>query len=235
MLTKISPLREQRVRSFIELKKLWNGHAGSRHFHPAMVIKEAGLLLRADTILVPMGKAPSGAKTLAVEADQERLLTLLGVAYRRQVPTGLIKHIASASKQWQRGEKALAHIHLAFAGLPRLERNDDVYRLYLGGALLDDGLKPREMLKELGLDPALCLLAKYAPDQPRVPAGNGRESGRWTKEGDSASTADGADRRLQLAGDVIHVGVLVGDPYPALMVKYPGRHAITSLRSEILH
>ena len=53
-----------------------------------------------------------------------------------------------------RGEKVLAHIHLAFTGLPKLKSANDAYRLYLAGALLDDGLPPREMLAELRPDDA---------------------------------------------------------------------------------
>ena len=47
-------------------------------------------------------------------------------------------------------------------------------------------------MKELGLDPTALGLRKYDPDQPRVPAGNGRESGRW---GDGTSGDDGTSAR----------------------------------------
>jgi hypothetical protein len=147
------------------------------------VIKDAGLVLGADTILVRMGETRSGAKALAVEADRERLLSLLGVSYWGQVPSGIVKNIENASEQWRRGEKGLAHIHLVFTGLPKLKSANDAYRLYLAEALLDDGLPPREMLAELGLDRAIRQLDKSGPNQPRVPAGSGRESGRWTKDG----------------------------------------------------
>jgi hypothetical protein len=99
---------------------------------------------------------------------------------------------------------------LAFTGLPKLESANDAYRLYLAGALLDDGLPPREMLAGLGLDRTMRQLDKYDPDQPRVPAGSGRECGQWTKDGSLASTSGDEDRKVQLAGDVINVGFLVG-------------------------
>jgi hypothetical protein len=165
-------------------------------------------VLGAETVLVRMGEMRSGAKALAVEADRERLLTLLGVSYWDQVPPGIVKNIEKASEQWRRGEKVLAHIHLAFTGLPRLESANDAYRLYLAGALLDDGLPPREMLAELGLHRAMRQLDKFDPDQPRVPAGSGRESGQWTKDGSLAPTSADEDHKVQLAGDVIHVGRL---------------------------
>jgi hypothetical protein len=202
------------VRSFNELKKRWDDHVSHGRFHPGLVIKDAGLVLGADTILVRMGETRSGAKALAVEADRERLLALLGVSYRDQVTTGIVKKIENASEQWRRGEKALAHIHLAFAGLPRLESANDAYRLYLAGALLDDGLPPHEMLAKLGLGRAMRQLDKFDPDQPRAPAGSGRESGQWTKDGSVASTSGDEDHRMQLAGDVIHVGTLASAQIP---------------------
>ncbi len=104
---------------------------GLERIYPGIAIEDAGLVLGADTILVRMGETRSGAKALAVEADRERLLSLLGVSYRDQVPPGIVKNIENASEQWRRGEKTLAHIHLAFAGLPRLESANDAYRLYL--------------------------------------------------------------------------------------------------------
>jgi hypothetical protein len=113
----------------------------------------------------------------------------------------------------------LAHIHLAFARLPRLESANDAYRLYLAEALLDDGFSPREMLAELGLGRTMRRFDKFDPDQPRVPAGSGRESGQWTKDGsfastssdeDHASTSGDEDHKVQLAGDVIYVGRLSG-------------------------
>src|ERR1700730_6311944 len=101
------------------------------------MIKDAGPVLCADTIWVRMGETRSGAKALAVEADRERLLSLLGVSYWDKVPPGIVKHMEKASQQAPRGERALAHIHLAFTGLPRLESTDDAYRRYLAEALLD--------------------------------------------------------------------------------------------------
>jgi hypothetical protein len=207
------------VWSFNELKKRWDDHVSSRRHHPGLAIEDAGLVLGADTILVRMDGSRSGAKALAVEADRERLLTLLGISYWDRVPPGIVKNIEHASEQWRRGDKVLAHIHLAFTGLPRLESTNDVYRLYLAGALLDDGLPPREMLTTLGLGRTLRQIAKYAPDQPRVPSGSGRESGQWTKDEslaailakeDHAATQANENHRVRLAGDVIYVGTLVG-------------------------
>lgn len=67
-----------------------------------------------------------------------------------------------------------------------------------------------------GMRRALAL--KYNPDQPRVPAGNGRESGRWTYggEGGAAQTSesqtvlDRSAQTLQVAGDLLMICVSEG-------------------------
>jgi len=78
-----------------------------------------------------------------------------------------------------RGEKCLAQLHLTFARLPPLTA-DQAFALFAADELLKDGLSPHALMKGLGFDPApLDALEKYNPDQPRVPAGNGRASGQW--------------------------------------------------------
>ncbi len=51
-------------------------------------------------------------------------------------------------------------------------------------------MTPRALMKGLGLDPAaLDGLEKYNPDQPRVPAGNGRANGQWGSGGGASGAA----------------------------------------------
>jgi hypothetical protein len=79
----------------------------------------------------------------------------------------------------------LAQIHLAFLGLPKIDEID-AYRLFLAGTALEKGASPRDLMKALGF-PRARDIEKYNPDQPRVPAGSGRESGKWTTgSGDGA-------------------------------------------------
>jgi len=49
-------------------------------------------------------------------------------------------------------------------------------------------MKPRALMKALGFESADRLI-KYDPDQPRVPAGSGRESGRWASSEGGGSGA----------------------------------------------
>jgi hypothetical protein len=64
------------------------------------------------------------------------------------------------------------------------------------------GVAPRTILEALGPTPAPADLDRaYDPDQPRVPAGNGRPSGQWTS-GDSAGEASD-DRSARASGDQV--------------------------------
>ena len=92
---------------------------------------------------------------------------------------------------WTRGDKFLAQLHLTYARLPPLSE-EQAFALCAADELLKEGMTPRALMKGLGLDPAaLDGLEKYNPDQPRVPAGNGRASGRWGSGGASGREAAG--------------------------------------------
>lgn len=147
---------------------------------PSIEISDRGLVVGAGSLLVRMTREGLGAPRLALDVDGERFLALLSVASREPVRTDVLRHVEAASDHWRQGDKALANLRLVFAGLPRLADPADAYRLRLAEHLLDEGLSPRTLLKELGFDTSALDLVKYAPDQPRVPAGSGRESGRWT-------------------------------------------------------
>jgi len=74
---------------------------------------------------------------------------------------------------------------LAYAGLARID-SADAYRLYLAEVLLDRGMPPRALMKELGIDATWLNLNKFDPDQPRD------AHGRWTDE-------SAADNRIVVA------------------------------------
>ncbi|MGH6834945.1 MAG: hypothetical protein ACREC9_05180 [Methylocella sp.] len=49
-----------------------------------------------------------------------------------------------------------------------------------GRSALESGHSPESLTKELAFERTALDVEKYNPDQPRVPAGSGRESGQWT-------------------------------------------------------
>jgi hypothetical protein len=199
------------------LDRHWRDEGLSRSLHRALTFTQAGLVLGRGTLVAEFEKERLAARGLALDGSA-RLLSLLTAAHGKPVAEGVIEKIRRACEYWCAGEKALAQIHLAFIGLPKIDEMG-VYRLYLAGTALEKGLGPSDLMKTLGFPRAARQLDKYDPNQPRVPAGSGRESGQWTKDGSFASTSvdedpvastsGDDDGRVQLAGEVIHVGFLV--------------------------
>jgi hypothetical protein len=150
--------------------------------------------------LAPEPCWPLDDKALPIEADQERIWTLLSVAYGHEVPLAVLGSLRRVAKHWHSGDESLAAIHLAQTGLPDIGE-DAAYRLSLAAELIGAGVAPRELARELGFSPAAGLL-KYNPDQPRVPAGSGRESAQWTSSGDAAGPAltEGRSAEVSLIG-----------------------------------
>jgi hypothetical protein len=182
-----------------------------------MTLTGQGLVLGAGTLLAKLDD-----KALPIEAGQERIWTLLSVAYGHEVPLAVLGSLRRVAKHWHGGDKCLAAIHLAQMGLPGIGE-DAAYRLSLAAELIDAGVAPRELARELGFGLPHGLI-KYDPDQPRVPAGSGRESGEWTTSGDAPS-GDAAELPLTEgrsvsanAGDINRERVL---PKDAIMVTRP--------------
>lgn len=150
------------------------------NFQETVALAAAGVTLGSDTRLI---RFDARTGRLAIAADSARCLALLAiVAPGARLDPATILHLEAAAGYWERGEKALANLRLAFAGLPRLRDAADAARLRAAEYLLDHGLTPRELLRELDIDASPLDLRKYDPNQPRVPAGQGKDSGRWWSE-----------------------------------------------------
>jgi hypothetical protein len=121
------------------------------------------LVLGAGTRLARMVPGQQCISHVAHGKEQERLFALLSVAQRQPISANKLHGIAAALDDWERGEKALAHIRLAQASLPHIDDIDDAYRLFLAETLLDQGMAPRMLMKALGLDASLLDLIKYDP------------------------------------------------------------------------
>jgi hypothetical protein len=156
-----------------ELLRKWEG----RRVHPRMEITGDELMLGAGTILAKMMRVERGAPRLSL-SDEARAMALLATAYERLISPYVLEKIGRAAELWNEGEKALAHIHLAYAGLPPCT-DEQALRLFVADELLDSGVAPAELMKAQGFDLSPLALLKF-PGQPRVPAGSGRESGEWS-------------------------------------------------------
>jgi hypothetical protein len=187
-----------------ELETTWKALRATTLIDDTIRVGEARLTLGAGTALV----ADRDVAPDAVERGEQRLVALLTVAHRRPPSGPALAHVLKGYRRWLRGEDDLAAVHFAFSGLNRLRQpQTDAQRLFAADALLEAGLTPERLVRALDLTPAD--VEKYSPDQPRVPAGNGRPSGQWTADGGGAgaSRATGASaspkatpRRLRAAG-----------------------------------
>ncbi len=125
--------------------------------------------------------------------SHERLEALLAIAFRRLLPAGLLRHVVEAINTSSRGDQALANLRLAIAGLSRVPDAENMsQRMSLAKRLLDVGLTSGELLRELDLGPE-AIGKTFDPSQPRVPAGSGDESGRWTSGSSTGAPRSGAD------------------------------------------
>jgi hypothetical protein len=158
-----------------QLSKAWRAHSASVPIDRAMRFASHGLVLGADTVLAPAGRDREAA------FDEARVAALLAAAHLRMPLPGGMAHLRSAMRKWGVCDDTLASMHLSLSGLDRLSRVSDAQRLFLADRLLDLGLDEGALLKALGFaEVGGSPLGKYSPDQPRVPAGNGRASGEWT-------------------------------------------------------
>jgi hypothetical protein len=187
----------------------WRDRGLGRPLRREMTFTHAGLVLGRGTILAEFGKEGLAARGLAFDGEEARLLSLLTAAYRQPVSGGAIEKIRRAGEFWRAGEKALAQIHLAFLGLRKIGEAD-AYRLFLAGTALEKGASPRDLMKALGFPRAARDIEKYSPDQPRVPAGSGRESGEWTTGGGDGAGRTTFVRRVEISRD----GATMSDANP---------------------
>jgi hypothetical protein len=187
----------------------WREWGLGRPLHREMTFTQAGLVLGRGTLLAEFRTEGRAARGLAFDGEEVLLLSLLTAAYREPLAGGVIERIRRAGEFWRAGEKALAQIHLAFLGLPKIDEAD-AYRLFLAGTALEKGASPSDLMKALGFPRAARDIEKFNPDQPRVPAGSGRESGQWTSDGEGGAPRQTFVERVE----VRVVGATMSDANP---------------------
>ena len=154
-----------------QLERAWRQRRQSAPIEAEVRFAEEGLLLGAGTLL-----ASSGAESSAPDA---RMTVLMTAAHLKAPSATALAHLRKAAQRWREGDDALASMHLALSGLGRLRWPEaDARRLFFADTLLDAGVAADDLLKALTAAPIADSLARYSPDQPRVPAGSGRASGQ---------------------------------------------------------
>lgn len=163
------------------LWRAWSVQKRSFPISPAIYFSPDGLALGAGTILLPA----VGPRRLAdLQGQEVRLLALLAATYGKAISPSVLGAIERAAKSWREGDDIAAVTHLANAGLPLpADPSEEARRLFITDAFIKSGAHPLAILQTLGLDAAYVeTIAKYYNEfEPRVPAGNGIFSGRWTR------------------------------------------------------
>jgi hypothetical protein len=116
-------------------------------------------------------------------AESERAVALVSVAIGRPLDASAATHVRRSLAKAREGDAPLALTHLALAGVGRLDDpREDSRRLFIADGLMKADVPPSTILAALGeaSSPSEILDRAHNPDQPRVPAGNGRPSGQWT-------------------------------------------------------
>jgi len=153
----------------------------------SLVFTEAGLVLGAGTCVAPMRHDGGDAGRLDLSGE-DRILALLTAAFSAPVNAAVLIKLRHASKLWRQGDKSLAQIHLEQLRLPKLETEEQAFRLFLADQLIASGHSPRDLCKVLGFDLPKGL-RKFSPDQTRD------DHGRWTSGGRDAGSAGGSSAR----------------------------------------
>jgi hypothetical protein len=167
--------------------------------------------------------ARASVRDVSVDISELRLVTLLAAAHLRRATAPELTHLSKAAQRWQEGDDALASMHLALSGLNRLKRPvADARRMFFADRLLNGGFHSETIIRALDLHDDV---AKYSPDQPRVPAGNGRSSGEWTTGDASGETSDSSGPSGERSGGASKLKIEL----PSSFVCAPPRGPITPM------
>ncbi|HLH50137.1 MAG TPA: Tox-REase-5 domain-containing protein [Roseiarcus sp.] len=165
-----------------EIEKAWAARAKSAPFYPTPTFVGDALVWGTGIeIALALRDFPKPAEKRACAF---RPAALLAAAFRRPIGGRASAHLRCALYKRSKGDDLGALVHLALMGLPRLGPLDPATRrLFAADRLLHAGVTPETIFKALDLPaPSDETIRKYSPNQPRVPAGNGRLSGQWTSE-----------------------------------------------------
>ncbi len=178
--------------SFDAPAKPWEARDPRAPLQLAMTFEGDALVLGAGTRLGLAKRSLFLRKRDGEAFDEARVAALLAGACGRAITPSQLAHVRGALVKQSEGQTPLALVHLALAGLPKLQPPAEAaWRLSAADELMKRGMAPGELMAALGIGNAAegKLDRAYNPDQPRVPAGSGRSSGQWTS-GDYAD--DGA-------------------------------------------
>jgi hypothetical protein len=208
------------------IEKAWLKTAGRADFVDCLTFSAGDLVLGVQTSIGVVEAEKRAASAGEALARDSRVAALLSAACLRPVPVRAVRHVERALHCQARGETVLAAMHLALAGGPRLDRSGDApRRLFAASELMKRGVPPATIFGALDLDaePLGELERLYNPDQPRTPAGNGIESGRWSAA--DAGSGAGLGSNTVTVGDKAAQDSLFSDGLSHFALRALGRLA----------
>jgi hypothetical protein len=182
-----------------QLRRQWRARSAAGRIHDRPGFTADGLVLGAGTVL-----AKAGDDGGWLTDEEARLSALLRVAYGRPIGVESVAHLQAATARWRQGDRSRAALHLALSRCGPLAQPTEVARrLFMADGLMRAGVAPEAIVEALdGQAGAGDDAAKYNPEQPRVPAGSGRASGRWTSGGGGAAGTGAHPPTLRLPAGV---------------------------------
>lgn len=178
------------VRQLAKIATDWEEFGGRAPLRRAPSFSSRGLILGSETVLAR-----------AVEGHERRILALLRIAFDRPIPDRVIETLKLAETAFAVGDATKSAMLIALSAIPARIERDEARRLWIGAALADRQLLSLAEIEDLANGAAQA--EKYAPDQPRIPAGNaggGQWAGDESFETASAREPLGLDRTAGLRG-----------------------------------
>ena len=164
------------------LWRAWSVQKRAVPISPAMYFSSDGLALGAGTILL----SAVGPRRLAdLQGEEARLLALLSAAYGKAISPSVLGNIERAAKCWREGDDDCRRHPFGTCGAAAARRSERGgapalchRRLHQGGHESDRDIASARSRR--------CAISRQSRSstiqfEPRVPAGNGILSGRWTK------------------------------------------------------
>ena len=134
------------------------------------------------------------------EAREARARALLTAGLGAARGASALAYVKGAQRALNDGKQPLAATYLALA-VPSNTLDDSSVRWRLASAerLLREGVPPAIIIAALSSTDEIQ--RAYDPEQPRVPAGNGVESGQWTSENAGGAASPTKPRGIQIADE----------------------------------
>jgi len=196
-------------------------------YSPALRLTDRGVVLGKGTVIAALIDHPGGT-ALAIDGQEERILTLLSVARQELVdPDRILRGLQTVSRALQKGDTSLAAIALCQLGQPPLTDERLAKTLTWADNRLAKGRPALTLLKMQGLLRETITFGKIYTQH--VPAGNGRQSGQFAPKDSSVAgmTPEQKKAELDKLNDAHDKALLAAHTYGEGTPLPPGYRQVT--------